>query len=339
MNLTINTYSDDTVFDDLKADWHALHSAASRQPIFTTWEWQSNWWAAYQPGELWIITLQNEDGELVGIAPWFIDDHPKGRLVRMVGCVDVTDYLELIIREGYETAVLEHLATVAAEHRERYTALDFCNIPHDTPILPIWQDKLEANGFSVRITQQEVCPIISLPDDFGDYLANLDKKQRHEVRRKLRRAEGSEKPITWGFTDPDADLCAEIERFMALMRASNPQKAAFLEDPKHVDFFQRALPAIAERGWLKMAFLQIDGQDAAAYLSFDYHNRIMLYNSGHNPANHPELSLGIVLLTYLIRDAIETGHEAFDFLRGDEEYKYRMGGQDFPVVMLNAKPE
>jgi CelD/BcsL family acetyltransferase involved in cellulose biosynthesis len=86
-----------------------------------------------------------------------------------------------------------------------------------------------------------------------------------------------------------------------------------------------------------MSFLQVDGQDAASYLSFDYNNRILLYNSGLDPTIHGELSLGIVLLVHIIQDAIERGREAFDFLRGNEEYKHRLGGIDTPVMQIHAQ--
>jgi CelD/BcsL family acetyltransferase involved in cellulose biosynthesis len=37
---------------------------------------------------------------------------------------------------------------------------------------------------------------------------------------------------------------------------------------------------------------------------------------------------------YAIRDAVERGKSRFDFLRGAEEYKHRLGGKDTELVML-----
>jgi len=59
--------------------------------IFSTWEWQSSWWKAYQAGELWLISCRDDQDRLVGLAPWFIQTQPGGeRVVRSIGCVDVT---------------------------------------------------------------------------------------------------------------------------------------------------------------------------------------------------------------------------------------------------------
>jgi CelD/BcsL family acetyltransferase involved in cellulose biosynthesis len=60
----------------------------------------------------------------------------------------------------------------------------------------------------------------------------------------------------------------------------------------------------------------------------------MLYNSGLNPLDYSGVSPGIVLLTFSIEDATRRGYRLFDFLRGEEEYKYRMGAAPKPIYRL-----
>src|SRR5690606_16034196 len=197
-------------------------------------------------------------------------------------------------------------------------------------------EALRAQGFAVEVEFQEVCPVIDLPDTWEGYLERLDKKQRHEIRRKMRRAE-SEAAIDWYVVDERCDIDAEVEKFIALMRASHPEKAKFLDDAKNTTFFRRVVPLMYHSGWLKMSFLMINGVPSAAYCNFDYRDRILVYNSGLLPNENAHLSPGIVLLSYDIRDAIAQGRAAFDFLRGSETYKYRMGGKDTKVFMLKAR--
>jgi len=339
MNLKITAYNSQIGFTELRDEWNILLERSHRRLIFLTWEWQYHWWQAYHPGDLWLLAVRDVDNndQLVAIAPWFIDEHPKGRLVRSVGCVDVTDYLELILHSGYETDALKAITTYAHEHNNNYDALDFCNIPEASPLLGLWQPILEQQGYHVTIKQQEVCPIIPLPESFDDYLANLDKKQRHEVRRKIRKLMNSGFQVDWKFITPEDDLNEYMERFMALMAASDPEKETFLKDEANRNFFTSVIPEMQANGWLSMSFMTIEGRDAAAYIAFDYNNHIMLYNSGYMPNLLPGISAGIVLLAFIIEDAIQKGREVFDFLRGDETYKYRMGGQDTAVMMLNAK--
>ena len=96
---------------------------------------------------------------------------------------------------------------------------------------------------------------------------------------------------------------------------------------------------MAAAGWLQLAFITINDEYAAAYMNFDYNNNILVYNSGLDLSVGGNYSAGIVLLGHLIRDAIEKKRETFDFLRGNEEYKYRMGGVDTEIFMLIASQE
>jgi CelD/BcsL family acetyltransferase involved in cellulose biosynthesis len=325
------------IFDALRPEWNPLLSRSHTNVIFSTWEWQSNWWAAYQAGELWVVTVRDDNDALVAIAPWFIQTTDDAeRVVRTIGCVDVTDYVDVLVLPEYRNEVFTLLAQHMLERRERYDRINLCNIPEDSPTRTAFSAALENVGFNVDVVMQEVCPVIPLPDDFEAYLATLDKKQRHEIRRKVRRAEG-EPALGWYIVGPEHNLEEEAERFLKLMAASQVEKAEFLTDPKNVAFFKRIVPAAFENGWLQLAFISFNGQVAAAYMNFDYDQRILVYNSGLQPDQYGHLSPGIVLLAYLIRHAIENKREVFDFLRGDETYKYRMGAQDTRVYKLKAQ--
>ena len=89
-------------------------------------------------------------------------------------------------------------------------------------------------------------------------------------------------------------------------------------------------------GILQLSFLTINDEKAAGYLCFDYMDRIWVYNSGFRP-DYQFYSPGWVLLSYLIQHAINTGKSHFDFMRGDETYKYRFGADDGFVMKVFAE--
>lgn len=330
-------------FDQLRAEWSDLLRRSPADSIFTTWEWQKTWWDSYCPGELWLLACRDDQNRLIGIAPWFIEPTPPEgerttieRTVRTIGCVDVTDYLDLIIDRDHYDAVLGAFVDHLIAHASRYDVIDLCNLPELSPTREKLRAQLEAKGFTVEIKQQEVCPIIQLPDSFETYIESLEKKQRQELRRKIRRAEAADEQVTWYIVGKEHDLTEELNRFLELMAASSPDKAAFLQNRQHVAFFRNVMPLMNACGWLQLSFLTIDGKAAASYLNFDYDGHILVYNSGLSYDEYAHLSPGIVLLAYNIRHAIEQGRSVFDFLRGNEVYKYRMGGVDSPVYMLRA---
>jgi hypothetical protein len=144
-----------------------------------------------------------------------------------VGCEDVTDYLDFIIDEDCTGPVYQAIATHLVENRDNFDLLNLCNIPAASPSMDDFVNILKSEGFEVTVKQQDVCPVIELPDDFETYVSNLDKKQRHEVRRKLRRAEGQRQmnALDWYIVDETHNLDEEIDKFLHLMAASHPEKA------------------------------------------------------------------------------------------------------------------
>lgn len=336
--MKLTAYNHIALFDELRSEWNELVERSIANRVFSTWEWQSTWWQAYQPGNLWVITCRDDHDRLLGIAPWFIETNPThGRVVRSIGCVEVTDYLDIIADSAHSETVLAEIAAFAAQHSQQFDMIDLCNLPEYSPALQQFPDHLRAQHFDVTIKQQEVCPIITLPSEWDAYLEGLDKKQRHELRRKIRRAEGADEKVTWYIVNQSHDLNQEIDRFLHLMASSQAEKATFLQDQQNLAFFKRIVPIAFERGWLQMSFLTINDEAAAAYINFIYNGHVLVYNSGLLPDRYGHLSPGIVLLAYNIQYAIQHGQKVFDFLRGDENYKYRMGGQDTRVFMLIAR--
>lgn len=330
--MRITLYEHEDVLRGHRAEWDELLTDSAANQIFLTSEWQSTWWEAYQPGQLWVLVVHDEGGRWMGLAPWFIDTSPDGRrTMHTVGCVDVTDYLDVVARRGRETEVFEAIAGWVATHTDAFDEILLCNIPETSLALRGMSDAVEARGLASTVRLQEVCPIVTLPDTFASYLDGLNKKNRHELRRKLRRAADE---ASWYIVGPEHDLDEELAHFMTLMAASSEQKAAFLRDARNRRFFELMAPLMAERGWLQLAFLTVRGERAAAYLNFTYDRRVLVYNSGLAPLAYGHLSPGIVLLSRLIEHAIEQGYHTFDFLRGDEPYKYDMGGRDTGVYQL-----
>lgn len=335
IGLQVIAYHDPNVFEELRLDWNDLLSRAPIDCVFYTWEWHKTWWEAYQPGELLVLAC-SEDDNLLGIAPLFVTESPAGRTAQIIGCVDVTDYLDFIVDAARMQDVFAAFADYLSSIRDRLDALDLCNIPQESPTHGILPELLRQRGFETLVEQQEVCPVIELPDAWSDYLLMLDKKQRHELRRKLRRIHGIDSDIDWYIVNGCHDLDSEVDRFVDLMAASDPDKQEFLQDDGNLRFFKQIVPLAQERGWLQMNFLTVDDERIAGYFNFIYGNRVLVYNSGLNHHRYGELSPGIVLLAYNIQFAIENGYRHYDFLRGDESYKYRMGGRDTAVMNIRA---
>jgi CelD/BcsL family acetyltransferase involved in cellulose biosynthesis len=76
--------------------------------------------------------------------------------------------------------------------------------------------------------------------------------------------------------------------------------------------------------------LEFKNQPVAAVMCFDYNNRIYLYNSGFDP-EYESLSVGLNSKVLCIKESIGEGKGRFEFLKGNEVYKQRLGGKEIPL--------
>lgn len=334
-------YRDESGFDTLRDEWNVLLDRSRFDTIFLTWEWQTTWWRHLGAcrGLLYLLAAR-QDGRLVGILPLYLSEADGARTLFIVGCVEVSDYLDLIIEAGQEEAVYAaFLAWLTGPEAPAWDVVELCNQPAVSLAYTRLAELARAQGYRVEVIQEDVCPIITLPqpdgheDGWERYLALLDKKERHEIQRKLRRIEREAPDATLRIVRGGAELTDAVEDFIALHRLSRPDKHAFMTEGMQA-YFRAIAAVLAERGWLQLSFLDIGGQPAASYFCLDYRNEILVYNSGYDPTASPQLSPGWVLLAQLIQQTIAEGRTRFDFLRGNEDYKHRFGGVDEPVHRL-----
>jgi len=320
----------------LEGEWNELLDRSASHVPFLRYEYLSSWWHTCGGGEwldaeLLLITAR-KDGVLIGAAPLFYTpNHEEKPALLLVGSIEISDFLDFLADpEDLELFLSELLIFLAGDQFPKWETIDLYNILDSSPTLKILANTAEKQGWTSSIEIYKQSPIIYLPGDWEKYLAHIDKKQRHEIRRKIRRLEENENLSSRWYYVEDADtLAAEMESFFNLME-KDPQKRIFLTDLMRQTMGQ-TISCAFERDCLKLFFLEINGIKAASMLCFDYEKRLWAYNSGFDDTMN-EYSPGWVLLGYVLRWANENHYEAFDFMRGNETYKYRFGATDRHVM-------
>jgi CelD/BcsL family acetyltransferase involved in cellulose biosynthesis len=299
------------------------------------------WWSTlgggeWQQADLWIITGRGQDDRLLGVAPLFlVKNEDGGRDLRLIGSKEISDYLDLIVDHDHLSDFISLLLKeVDLNPPSDFSQIVLDNLLEDSPTLPLLESLGQEQGWQVTRERIEPSPLLKLPDSFDQYLEALDSKQRREIRRKMRRAANYPASVDWRLVQDPGEIGEAIEDFLQLM-AFDVEKERFLSEPMKAHF--RALATMgAEAGWLHLAFLDVSGEPAFGYLNFVNQDRLWVYNSGFDP-RHSSLSPGWVLMGHLIQWAINHKMEAVDFMRGDEDYKYRLGGSDRFVCRIVLK--
>lgn len=341
-------------------EWNTLLQSAASNVVFLTRQWQQIWWSnfsAHANCSLCLLSIRDAEGALLGIAPLFIEvaplpplreyrrgvPRPKGegtplRIVRFVGGIDVADYLDVICPASSMRDVWSLVLDYLLQMRADWDVLDFHSLPDFSPSREVLAELAAEKGLRAEIFAEDVCPLVALPGEWETYLMGLRKKDRHELRRKVRKLEGRD-DAHWYLVNPiDTEaLQRGMRAFISLHRLSDADKAEFMDDHMAAAFMEMAA-RLAPTGWLDLAILQVNKEPAAAYLSFNYNGRLYLYNSGYDP-RFASYSAGVALLAYRIHKAILQGLKIFDFLRGDEDYKYDLGAKDTYIYRAVLRPQ
>ena len=248
-------------------------------------------------------------------------------------------------------AVAEHFAReliVDEVHPEPWSVVDLRRLKSVDPsvdaLAAAFGAREVAEGWTLNVEREDVCPVIRIPEgaDLDGFLATLGKKERHEIRRKVRRAEAGGELLLVESIDPVADLDAFIDLHQRRWGDDGLFPATPGGDQSRV-FIRRLFELFGERSKaadatprdpsVHLAFLEVGGRKIAAAVFFETPGSLLYYNAGVDP-DARDLSPGVVLLERLVRRAIERGKCKVDLMRGDEAYKYEWGARDEPIQRL-----
>jgi CelD/BcsL family acetyltransferase involved in cellulose biosynthesis len=309
-------------FESLASSWAELRHRLEWGSVFVLPRWLEAWWHEFGAGAELRLCDVREDGNIIGIAPLKVKE---GR-ASFIGSADVCDYMDFIVAPGKEPAFFTVLLDDL--RHSGISELHLESLRPDSAALTSLADLARNQGHVVSSTLTAVSLDLNLPATWEEYLKMLIPKQRHELGRKLRRLYEAGDIEYSTIEDRDA-VQGIMDVFLKLLRDSREDKAAFMT-PGMESFFRSIAEAMAEAGLLRFGMLKINGLPVACVMCFDYNDKVYLYNSGYDPL-HSYLSVGLLSKALSIKDSIERGRKTYDFLKGAEEYKYRLGGVEIPI--------
>ena len=312
-------------FESIEKEWEEILPRTKANTIFVTPWWQKVWWSHFGEGsELLILSVRDGD-ELIGVAPLMI----KQRVLSFLGDTDLFDYHDFLVLDGREGEFYDALCDYMAGLE--WDALELKSLRDGSPALVYLRDLAASRGYTALIEEEDVAPIAVLASTWDEHLGSLRKKDRHELRRKMRRLEKADHAEQYTCEAP-LSLSEGMKDFFRLLRASSPDKDEFLTSERE-NFFLDIAEELTGRGQFKLYFLEVGDVRVASCICFDYAGAYLLYNSGYDP-EYSSLSVGLLNKAFCIKEAIEAGRDTFDFLRGTERYKYDLGGKNSSVYQM-----
>jgi len=290
--------------------------------MFVSPGWLQVWWQVFGSGAELFLRAVRQGERIIGIAPFLV----KEKTASIVGGADVSDYLDFIVTPGMEgdffSVLLNYLREKDINH------LDLRPVRPDSTVLTQLITIARNRDYEVLCTLEDISLELDLPSTWDEYPAILTAKQRHEVRRKLRRLSETGK-VDYYFVKDSATVHDAMDTFLEMFSKSRQDKATFLTD-RMESFFRLLADTMAETGLLRLGILELDTLPVAMIMCFDYNDCVYLYNSGYDP-EYNSLSVGLISKVLCIKDSIQRGRKRFDFLKGAELYKYHLGGREVPL--------
>ena len=309
-------------FDSLSNFWLKPQTFLNWDSIFILPPWLEVWKKAYGSTADPCLYSVHRNDTVIGLAPLLLKEDEAS----LMGSNDVCDFVDFVIAPGEEdnffNSLIDHL------RRKGIRRLDLGLLRPDSTVLTHLIPLAEERKKEVICEAEDVSLEMDLPDSWEAYLGMLKGKQRHEVRRKLKRFREKGRSGYRVIKDR-AEVPETMDLFLKFFRQSRGDKESFLT-PKREAFFRAIAERMAQEHLLRLGILDLEDNPVAAILYFEYNDVVYLYNSGYDP-QYGSMGVGLISKLLCIKDCTEKGRKKFDFLKGAEVYKYRLGGKEVPL--------
>ncbi len=328
----------------LAGEWNALLQTTSADGIFLTWEYLSTWWEVY--GENYqpcLILARNEIGQLIGIAPFAIG--PGGGLRRYLRqlsflggeCESLAERQDFIVASGHEQQFGRACWELLQHHRGwDVLRLDYAR---NSSALQAFTTAADQAGYAIS-EQHRPTWVASLPASWEQFLATRSSKFREMTRKKLRKLQSGHTVKFHTVDDSSPELPGAMDLLMQLNHQRWQEANRSFHTPRFREFHRKLAPRFAQRGWLSLNLLEIDGNISAARYDFRYQGQLWGFQSGWT-SQHADRSVGHLALAYTMQQAISQGVTEFDFQAGSAAYKEQWAEPGEPLMeieIINANP-
>jgi tetratricopeptide (TPR) repeat protein len=340
--MLIDVIEDFEAFERLRPDWDDVYNDDPDAQFFLSWSWLSIWIPMLSSPWFILAVKPAEGAKHVAFFPlrWRLKEDVKRGFYNEINMIGnfAADYTGFICKPEYDERALTTFARYLKRINWRRLNLDYLRTTDSRSriFLSHFSDKRFGMRTEDRINKADkinncLCPSISLPDEWDRYLADCTSaNMRQKLRRFLRQVEADS---TFRFTHSEGD---DIERDLKMLLQFwatkwGPRKGSRLQSILNSNYTM--LRRCGENGHLFMPILWREDKPLGGLISLmDPQKKAVLFYLAGRDESFNDPPPGLVLHAYSIRHAISRGFTTYDFLRGNEAYKFSFGAKERPIV-------
>jgi CelD/BcsL family acetyltransferase involved in cellulose biosynthesis len=274
-------------------------------------EWVATWWAHFGSGALRVMVFRQR-GDVAGVLPGFLHEWDGRRQMTLVGA-GISDYLDPLFEPAFVDDILEQIRE-ELRWRADWDICDWQDLSRDTP--------LQSLG---TVMEETPCSAIAIEQPFEAFLAARPRDLRRNLRRYKEKAEAAG-PLTFEVTErATPELMDTLVRLHGA-RWAKAGGAGMIEANRSEAFLRDVAERFGAGGLLRIFTLRFADAIVAILLAFCDTAAIYAYLSAFDP-QYEEFGFGRELLAQALRYAHERGYRQWNFLRGEEPYKFSWGAQ------------
>jgi CelD/BcsL family acetyltransferase involved in cellulose biosynthesis len=297
--------------EPLADEWTELGDTAGATPFLYP-GWFQAWRSAFGAGALRLVTARR-GGRLVGIVPM---QARRGAWRSLTNAHSPAFDLLALDAEARE-------ALCRALFADR--ARDLTVAPLDTsgPALRALHEAARARGYRTFVRPASRAPYLPLGGDLRVHEGALSRNLRHDVQRRLRRlCEAGVVSVEIGDGSSGLDDLLEEGFRVEALSWKGRRGTAIASGEETTRFYTRLARWAASVGWLRLAFLRLDGRAIAFQLDLESRSRYYSLKIGYDP-DFQRFSPGKLLTYMMVSRAVSSGLQVYELLGTDEPWKDR----------------
>ena len=340
-DLVVKIHTTKEEFEALKKEWSDLLFRSHSHSVFLTWEWLFSWWCHVADNcTLWLLTVRNREGKLMGIGPFCTSK--KGiftvRILTFLGTTRIaSEYLDIIASQEHAEEVALAMTEVIFKNKESWDLIELSDLLDNSAISTYFKKYLDPKQVFIEQSVSQSCPYLKLPHNREAFFKMLGPETRATLKRRTKKLRqlGAEMEIL----DSNDKLASRMNTLFSLHGkrwALKGLKGNLGDDPIR-DFHEQVTRNFLDQGWLRLYSLKVNDKVIASLYAFQFGKTLFYYQAGFDP-EWSDKSPGFVLMGQCIEDAIDRGLTEFDYLRGLESYKSRWTKTCRETFCLTAVP-
>lgn len=331
-------------FESIRSDWERILSANKfGDNIFLTVDWLSTWWKHFGGQRKLLLLMVEEDKEVLGIAPMMLSKYklPVFGSIKKVEFLGTrhSDYNNFICCKKEAECVKSVMQYL--KDTEDWDWVELKEIPESTSYSPLLFSESTLR-LDVKERVCNLCPYVSIPKKYEILKKGFSKNLRQNLNRYQKKIRERHTNVDLKrFNEAGFSVKEAMDIFIKLHEAkwiSQGKPGAFADD-EFRNFHLDVADVLNRNGWLGIYFLRADGEPVASQYTFEYSRKMYYYLGGFRP-DYADLSLGNLIIMFLLNECIDRGYKEYDMMRGNEPYKLKWTNtfrRNFEVRLVQKK--